>query len=712
MSARLRTVASKAFSSPEWRAATDALFEANGVTVNVMDFSACDMFAEGTRCGYCNLVTDVVSPGPLACFDDRPAPGPGITRVVCRAGLPTLISPVMYGERTIAHLVSGGFVTSTRERRRLYENLLARSSNPETARLAIKALTVVPRRTAEGCLQMALATATTLVATSADQLAAAERVEELRVFVTAGQQMVSGDHLDAVTLGAMVEEAVALIGGEAGAVLRPVDGHLEIVAHTENWRGTVGARVRTEGTAAGRASETGRTVVTPGGRSATSTLVLPLVLSGRTLGVIEVRLPSSALPVSQERVARLDRFGRFISIALQRDDERIAVERAMAGYHQLNELAAALGAQTDIDGVARLINGVVHKAFTFQIAGLVLTSYGRDQADVAISGEVHARELDIVLGDIAGRDVSRDPFDSLLTVTKEGSIVTDVPVRDDWSTLAVELSNGSFELGYLFVARADGGRYNAQDRALLEGLAAHAGAAFGRAALFGRIRDDYAKTIAALSATLDASEHMPSGHSTRVMDYAMLIGEELELSFEDIEQLRFAGLLHDIGKTGVPQDILLKPSKLSGDELRRVQAHAEFGASIVDQIEFLKSLTPVILHHHERWDGEGYPAGLSGESIPLLARILAVADSFDAMSTKKAYGERKAFSLARKELEHSAGSQFDPRIVEAFLSGLDRMALPAAPGCLRPPNRTVVPNCSPRPSAERRQPGSRAARTC
>ena len=114
------------------------------------------------------------------------------------------------------------------------------------------------------------------------------------------------------------------------------------------------------------------------------------------------------------------------------------------------------------------------------------------------------------------------------------------------------------------------------------------------------------------------------------------------------------------------------------------QLHSEFGASIVDQIEFLKSLTPVILHHHERWDGEGYPAGLSGESIPLLARILAVADSFDAMSTKKSYGERKAFALARKELQRGAGSQFDPRIVEALVSGLDRMALAGSTGLLAP----------------------------
>lgn len=693
MPARPRAIALRAFSSPEWRAACDALFEANGVTVNAMDFSAGDMFAEGARCGYCNLATDVTSPSPVDCFDAPPQSAVGTTRLVCRAGLPTLTAPVMLGDRVVANLVVSGFVTSTRERRRLYETLLARNSNPDFARLAIKALAVVPRRTAEGCLQMALATATTLVQTAADQLSAAERVEELRVFVTAGQQVASGDYLDTSTLGAMVEEAVALVDGEAGAVLRPVGGHLEVIARTQAWRGNVGAHVRMEGTAAGRACSTGRTVVSPSG-GASSTLVLPLTLSGRTLGCLEVRLPASALPVAPERVARLDRFGRFISISLQRDDERVAVERAMAGYAQLNELAATLGAQTHIDGISRVITDVLSNAFTFDIAGLVLTSYGRDQADVLITGEVQRAELAMVLGDVAGRDVERDPFDRVELATDEGSIVSDTELREDWATLAVELSSGTIEIGYVFLARADGGRYSAQDHALLEGLAAHAGAAYGRAALFMHIRDDYAKTIAALSATLDATEHMPSGHSTRVMDYAMLIGEQLGLAFEDIEQLRFAGLLHDIGKTGVPHEILLKPSKLNPEELARVRAHAEFGASIVDQIEFLKSLTPIILHHHERWDGDGYPAGLEGEAIPLLARILAVADSFDAMSTKKSYGSRKQFAAARKELLAGAGTQFDPRVVDALIAGLDRMAVAGSTGLLAPPEslgRTDLP---------------------
>jgi putative nucleotidyltransferase with HDIG domain len=541
---------------------------------------------------------------------------------------------------------------------------------------------VVSRRQADGYLQMALATASTVVAATADRMASAERVEELRLFVSAGQQVVTAERLDAPTLGAFAEEAVALVGGEAGSILRPRGKFLEVMARTEGWRGALGAMVSQEGTASGRACKTGRAVVSPSGGAGSATLALPLSLSGAVLGVLEVRLPAALLPLPPERLSRLDRFGRFISIALARDDERLQVERAMAGYAQLNELAAALGGQTDIDGIARLLTSVIDKSFTFDVAGLVLSSWGRDHADAVVRGEITQAELDWVLGEVSGRDVAEDAFGSLRTITHQGAITEGDEVRQDWSLSAIELEYGNLEVGYLFVARADGHHYSAQDHALLTGIAAHAGAAFGRAALFSRIREDYAKTIAALSATLDVGERMPSGHSTRVMDYAMLIGEELGLPFEDIESLRFAGLLHDIGKTGVPEEILLKPSKLSPEERARVEAHAELGASIVDQVDFLKAVTPVVLHHHERWDGAGYPHQLAGEAIPLLARILTVADSYDAMTTQRPHTPKLTIGEARTQLELGAGTQFDPRVVAALLEALDRMALAGSTGLL------------------------------
>jgi putative nucleotidyltransferase with HDIG domain len=696
LSSRSREIASQTFSSQGWKDAVRALFQATGVTVNAMDFSVGDALSSAVRCSFCSFAGAEEAPSPRACFGECSAPGPDISRVVCRSGLPTLIAPIEVERELAGYLVLGGFVTSTRERRRLYEQLISRNATEDSARMALKSLALVPRRQAEGYLQIALASARAMLDATFQRRASSDRVEELKLFVSAGQHVVETESLDAVTLGAITEEAVALMGGEAGAVLRQGGNLLEVVARTELWRGQVGALVPKEGTASGRAITTGRTVVSSGASSPTksASLALPLTIGERVLGVLEVRLPASALPVSPERVARLDRFGRFIAIALERDDERAQIEHAAMGYAQLNQLAATLGGQTDMEGVAKIVTTVLDKAFTYDIAGLILTSYGRDHADVVVCGEVTRGELDLVLGEAAGRDAVAEPFETLRTATHRGLVTEGGTDRQDWATVVVELSHGDLELGYLLLARADGARYNTQDRLLLEGIAAHAGAAFGRAALFGRIRDDYAKTIAALSATLDAGERMPSGHSNRVMGYAMMIGEELGLGYEDVEQLRFAGLLHDIGKTGLPGEILLKPSRLSADELAQVHSHAEIGASIVDQIEFLKSLTPVILHHHEHWDGSGYPIGLSGEDIPLMARILCVADSFDAMTTKSSYKKRMPFATARLELEANVGTHFDPRVVAALLEALDKQALAGVTGLLVAPEagaRTDLP---------------------
>ena len=685
MPAQDRDIARQAFATAEWRSAADSLFQATGVTVSVMDFDAGESLAAGCRCAHCHLVSEIDTPSPAMCFDVSPKVDSGPARFMCRAGLPTLVAPVLREGRPIAHVVLGGFVTSTRDRRRLWETLSARIAREDSVRLAVKSITVVPRAEAEGYLQVALACARTIVDSTYERLSAAERVAELRLFVTAGQQVVTTENLDATALGGIAEEAVSLIGGDAGAVLRPTGGFFEVIAHTERWRGAVGALIPRGDTAAARAATTRRTVVARSGRgTATGTLALPLVIGERVLGVLEVRLAAEAMPVAPERVARLDRFGRFIAIALEREDERAQVERAMTGYAQLNEFAAALGATSDIDDVTTLVSSVIDKAFDYEIAGVVISSWGRDHADVVVRGDVNTGDVTHVLGEVAGRDAVEHPFASVRTVTHRGLVLDGEASRDDWAMLSVELEHGDLVMGYLFLARADGSRYKAQDRALLEGIAAHAGAAFGRVALFTRIRDDYAKTIAALSATLDAGEHMPSGHSSRVMEYCMMIGETLGLPFEDVEQLRFAGLLHDIGKTGLPSELLLKPSKLSADELKRVRAHAELGASIVDQIEFLKSLTPVILHHHERWDGSGYPNGLLGEEIPLLARILAVADSYDAMTTKRTYRKRLTMPQARREMRTQAGAQFDPAIVEALFEALGTQAIAGATGLLAP----------------------------
>jgi putative nucleotidyltransferase with HDIG domain len=179
------------------------------------------------------------------------------------------------------------------------------------------------------------------------------------------------------------------------------------------------------------------------------------------------------------------------------------------------------------------------------------------------------------------------------------------------------------------------------------------------------MREIYLRTIQSLASTIDAKDHYTAGHSQRVALYSVSIAEEMGFFEESIENLRHIALLHDIGKISVSETILNKPRCLAKDELTVMKDHVNVGYDIVKQIHFLKH-PEYLKHHHEQWDGEGYPDGLKGEEIPIGARIIAVADSFDAMTSDRPYRKGMDTDEAMNELIRCRGSQFDPQVVDAF----------------------------------------------
>ena len=176
-------------------------------------------------------------------------------------------------------------------------------------------------------------------------------------------------------------------------------------------------------------------------------------------------------------------------------------------------------------------------------------------------------------------------------------------------------------------------------------------------------------TIHALAATVDAKDHYTYGHSEKVAKYATAIAQELGYSQDSLESVRVAALLHDIGKIGVPDHLLGKSRPLSPKEWEVMRSHPDLGVAILKHIDAIKDCLVAVLHHHERYDGSGYPAGLKGENIPLNARILAVADAYDAMTSERPYRQGKmTCEQALAELTRCAGKQFDPRVVEVLAS--------------------------------------------
>jgi putative nucleotidyltransferase with HDIG domain len=178
-------------------------------------------------------------------------------------------------------------------------------------------------------------------------------------------------------------------------------------------------------------------------------------------------------------------------------------------------------------------------------------------------------------------------------------------------------------------------------------------------------------TLQALLSAVDAKDSYTARHSVSVTDYALAIGRRLQLTADEMLLIEQAGLLHDIGKIGVPESILLKPSKLTPEERASIEEHSDIGARILESIPFVRDLIPVVRYHHEWWDGSGYPEGLAGERIPRLARVLAVADAFDAMMSDRPYRVAMHLKDAREELLHCRGRQFDPECADALLEALD-----------------------------------------
>ena len=184
---------------------------------------------------------------------------------------------------------------------------------------------------------------------------------------------------------------------------------------------------------------------------------------------------------------------------------------------------------------------------------------------------------------------------------------------------------------------------------------------------YSEMRKAHIDIIKALAAALDAKDPCTRGHGDRIQRLSYILAEAMDLSGEEIETITYAGLLHDIGKIGVSEQVLNKPGKLTEDEMHQIQAHPEIGANMIKDVGFLRGVTDIIRHHHERYDGKGYPAGLAGESIPLGARILACADAFDAMTSDRVYRKALSFEEAKAELLRNSGTQFDPRVIAVFL---------------------------------------------
>jgi len=242
------------------------------------------------------------------------------------------------------------------------------------------------------------------------------------------------------------------------------------------------------------------------------------------------------------------------------------------------------------------------------------------------------------------------------------------------SVLCVLLRTPRKRLGVLHLDRSYWQKpFTADDLHLADALAANVSAGIECAHLLRKQRDLFLNTITILAQAVELRDTYTGGHTARVTAYSLLLAQKLELSSKDQNLVRIGTPLHDIGKIGIDDAILRKPGKLTPEEFEVMKSHTVKGATILATIPDLAPVIPIVRSHHERWDGKGYPDQLTGENIPRLARIVAVADAFDAMTSNRPYRKGMPVEIAFEEIQKQSGQQFDPQCASTFLAIRERI---------------------------------------
>lgn len=253
-----------------------------------------------------------------------------------------------------------------------------------------------------------------------------------------------------------------------------------------------------------------------------------------------------------------------------------------------------------------------------------------------------------------------------------GIIVSEAPVLAGGGQTQVcihRLMRGTSAVGFLVAGDKQGvdPQVSSYDTQLFEAAAGYMGAFLDNASLYAQQRALFMGTIEALAAAIEAKDRYTCGHAKRVAHLSERLARSIGLSEELCETIRISGLLHDVGKIGVPEAVLCKMGRLSDDEFAAIKLHPEMGYRILKDIAMLHDELPGVLHHHERWDGKGYPHGIAGEQIPLIARIMALADTFDAMSSTRSYRSAMPREKVLAEILRCGGTQFDPALAPEFV---------------------------------------------
>lgn len=613
----------------------------------------------------------------------------GVFRVAEGPGrLQFLIQPVVFEGRVLAYVMGGPVweVPPSASQREELCNLL-NMSEPEFKEALLKHPAPVPLDVARG-RDMIISLAELTAQIFQDQQRQSRSLSTLAALYEVGTAISSTLQLEEV-LRKVLDHAISLLEAENGSLmlLDEVRSELKmLVAQGLDEQIVTTTRVNLGEGISGWVAQEGRPRLLKKGirddetrferpsNEIESAMCVPLIVKDRCIGVLNLSGRRGGGDFSEQDLKVLTILASHAASAIDNAQLYEQVKRQVNELKALHEVGNALNSSLELEKILPQVLFHATELLEAKAASVMLLDDQTQELSIRIA---HGLPDDVIkrtrvkLGErIAGR-VALERKPALLPHGRhDHDDLTSSP--DLASALCVPLITQDKVVGVLNVrGKKDGSDFNTEDLALASRLAAVAAVSISNAELHDELQNLFVNSIKALANSIDARDPYTRGHSERVTEYSVLIAEGMGLSPDDVENIRYAGLLHDIGKIRIRDHILNKPGRLTDEEFAEMKRHPEYGVEIMQPVRAFHKVFPGILHHHEQWTGGGYPHRLKGEQIPLQGRILCVADSFDAMTSDRPYRKGMPIEQAVEELRKNSGVQFDPDAVRIFLQLID-----------------------------------------
>jgi len=403
-------------------------------------------------------------------------------------------------------------------------------------------------------------------------------------------------------------------------------------------------------------------------------LCVPLKTKRRNIGAIEVINKEGEEPFGKSDLEALTTLSGQIAVVLENAHLFDHSRRQAQQFATLAELSAILNSNLDSKKVQTAAMEAITRLLECEVGSLLVVDAEKDELyfEVALGekGDV-VKEIRLKMGEGIAGWVAKNAEPVLIPdASKDSRWASRFDKKSKFQTrnmVCVPVCSHDKVIGVLQAINKISKSFDEQDLDLLEALSHPVAIALDNAMLYEEQREMFFETAEALAEAIEKRDLYTGGHTKRVSEYSITIGKYLPLSEEDRNWLHLAAILHDVGKIGVPEDILNKPGRLEKHEYLEMTRHPQYGYEILHHIRKMDKAVPGMRSHHERYDGKGYPDKIKGETIPLIARIISVADTFDAMTTDRPYRKALSDKEALRELRKYRGEQFDSQVVKAFL---------------------------------------------